>query len=763
MRSCTVLLMILIVATSAFTQQQVTEADYARAEKFLSKFTSPLVTGTMSNPVWMNDGRFQYRKAVPGGNEFVLVDAASGASRMPFDHARLARALSEITGNEYGAFDLPFSQFEFDNDDRSIAFEVRGTKYSCNLQSYRCSKIGEVTRRSRNAIVSPDGTREAFIRDYNLWARDIKTGRETQLTKDGIEDLGYATNNAGWTKSDRPVLLWSPDSKKIATFQHDGRGVGMMYLVSTQVGHSELQAWKGPLPGDENIFMLHRVVIHLDDPRVVRLQMMPDPHRSTISDHVAGGDGWLDVEWSDDSSELAFVSSSRDHKEAKLYVADPESGRVRYVMEETVDTFFESGDGKVNWHVLKESNEFIWFSQRDNWGHLYLYDLGTGKLKNQITKGDWNVYRLLRIDEENRKLYFIGAGREHDDPYFEYLYSIDMDGKNLKCLTPENATHSISLSPSGDYFTDTYSTPVKPSVSVLRNMDGKKVIELEKADISKLKAAGWQPPVQVKVKARDGKTDIYGLMYKPTNLDPNKKYPILNYIYPGPQTGSVGGRSFRASRSDKQAVSELGFIVVEVDAMGSPGRSKSFHAYYYGNMGDNGLPDQIAAIKQLAAENKWMDIDRVGVWGHSGGGFASTDAILRYPDFYKVAVSGAGNHDNRNYEDDWGEKWQGLLVTNPDGTTNYDNQANQLLAKNLKGKLLLAHGTMDSNVPPSNTLLVVDALIEANKDFDLIMFPNSGHGFGRNNYWMRCRWDYFVRHLLGVEPPKEYTFGKVNR
>ncbi|MFC1556054.1 DPP IV N-terminal domain-containing protein [candidate division KSB1 bacterium] len=757
MRYFIVILTLLFAIAPAFAQQQVTAADYARAERFLSSNTSSLVTGTMSNPVWMNDGRFQYRKAVPEGNEFVLVDPEEGTKETPFDHARLAAAISELPGNEYGAFNLPFSQFSISKNGQSISFEMRGTHYACDLQTYRVWGV-EGSRRSRNAIVSPDGKREAFIRDYNLWVRDMKTRQETQLTTDGIEDLGYATNNAGWTKSDRPVLLWSPDSKKIATFQHDGRGVGMMYLVSTKVGHSELQAWKGPLPGDENIFMLHRVVIHVDDPRVVRLQMMPDPHRSTISDHVAGGDGWLDVEWSDDSSELAFVSSSRDHKEAKLYVANPETGRVRYIMEETVDTFFESGNDMVNWHVLKESNEFIWFSQRDDWGHLYLYDLGSGKLKNQITKGDWNVYRLLRIDEENRKLYFIGAGREHDDPYFEYLYSIDMDGKNLKCLTPENANHSVSLSPSGEYFTDTYSTPVKPPVSVLRNMDGKKIIELEKADISKLKAAGWVPPIPVKVKARDAKTDIFGLMYKPTNLDPDKKYPILNYIYPGPQSGSVGSRSFRASRSDKQAVSELGFIVVEVDAMGSPGRSKSFHAFYYGNMGDNGLPDQMAAIRQLAAENKWMDLDRVGVWGHSGGGFASTDAILRYPDFYKVAVSGAGNHDNRNYEDDWGEKWQGLLVTNPDGTTNYDNQANQLLAKNLKGKLLLAHGTMDSNVPPSNTMLVVDALIEANKDFDLIMFPNSGHGFGRNNYWMRLRWDYFVRHLLGVEPPKEYKF-----
>ncbi|MFQ5569946.1 MAG: prolyl oligopeptidase family serine peptidase, partial [Rhodothermales bacterium] len=530
----------------------------------------------------------------------------------------------------------------------------------------------------------------------------------------------------------------------------------------TKVGHPELQAWKYPLPEDSVIFRISRVVIHVDEPRVVRFQMPPDPHRGTTRDHIAGRDGRFDdVEWSEDSSQLAFVSSSRDHKEAKLRVADIETGAVRDVMEEVVDTYFESGVRMVNWHVLFETNEVIWFSERDNWGHLYLYDLQSGGLKHRITSGNWAVQQLRRIDKENRTLYFTAGGREEGDPYFQNFYRINMDGTDLRLLTPEKANHSIMLSPSGRYFVDSYSTPVVPPVTVLRDTEGRVVVELEEADISQLVAEGWQPPTPITVKARDGETDIYGLMYKPTTFDPSKSYPILNYLYPGPQSGSVGSRSFRPSRSDKQAVAELGFIVVEVDAMGTPGRSKSFHDAYYGNMGDNGIPDQIAAIKQLAARNPWMDLDRVGIWGHSGGGFASADAILRYPDFYKVAVSGAGNHDNRNYEDDWGEKWQGLLETYPDGTTNYDNQSNHLLAKNLKGKLLIAHGMMDSNVPPSNTLLLVDALIAANKDFDLLMIPNGGHGFGgARTYWMRRRWDYFVRHLIGVEPPKEYEFGK---
>ena len=273
---------------------------------------------------------------------------------------------------------------------------------------------------------------------------------------------------------------------------------------------------------------------------------------------------------------------------------------------------------------------------------------------------------------------------------------------------------------------------------------------------TRLVAAGWQPPLPITVKARDGVTDLYGLMYKPTTLDPAKKYPIVNHIYPGPQTGSVGGRTFNASRGDAQALAELGFVVVEIDGMGTPWRSKRFHEAYYGNMGDNTLPDQVAGMKELAARFPWIDIDRAGIYGHSGGGYATADAMFRYPDFFKVGISEAGNHDNRVYEDDWAEKWQGLLEKKADGTTNYDNQANQLQAKNLKGKLLLAHGTMDNNVPPNNTLLVVNELIKANKDFDLLMLPNRGHGFGNEGYMVRRRWDYFVKHLLGAEPPREY-------
>ncbi len=758
MRQTFALLALLMINSLSLAQSQsvVKTEDYARAGSFLSASTTALVSGLVVNPMWLDNGQLVYRNSVPEGVEYVIADPAKGSRTRAFDHERLAKALSAAADTTLTAFLLRFRRFKFSADGGTVTFAIGRRQYLCDLETYECKSTRNP---NRNAALSPDSKLAAFIRDHNLWLRDVKTGEETQLTTDGVKDFGYATTNAGWIKRDSPVLLWSPNSDKIATFQHDGRGVGEMYLVRTKVGHPELEAWKYPLPEDSVIFRQHRVVIHLDGPRVVRLQMPADPHRSTISDHVADRKGnWLDVEWSTDGSQLAFVSSSRDHKQAKLRLADPETGKVRDVFEENVDTFFESGYRKVNWHVLQESKEAIWFSQRDDWGHLYLYDLRTGELKNRITSGDWTVLQVLHLDPQNRTILFTAAGRESGDPYFHYLYSVKMDGSALKLLTPETANHKITLDPSGSYFVDNFSTPVMAPMSVVRNREGRTLQTLEKADVSRLQAAGWQPPVPIKVKARDGKTTLYGLMYKPTNFDATRSYPILNYIYPGPQSGSVGSRAFAPSRSDKQSLAELGFIVVEIDAMGTPMRTKSFHAAYYGNMGDNGLPDQIAALKELAGRHSWMDINRVGIWGHSGGGFASTAGILRYPDFYKVAVSGAGNHDNRNYEDDWGEKWQGLLVNHADGSSNYDNQANHLLAKNLKGKLLLAHGTMDNNVPPSNTMLVVNALIAANKDFDLLLLPNRRHGFGREPYMMRRRWDYFVRHLLGVEPPKEYRF-----
>lgn len=705
---------------SGFAQtekKKLTAADYDQAAKFLGANTNKLVDRASVNPNWLPDGRMWYSVNVGSGKEFVLINPADGSRKTAPDKKTLLEGIA---------------------DDKEAG--------------------GGGRRNFSNDVLSPDGKKAAFIRDWNLWVKDIETKKETQLTTDGIKDFGYATDNAGWKHSDRAIILWSPDSKKIATFQQDQRNVSDMYLVSTNVGTPKLESWKYPLPVDKDIIRIQRVIIEVENPKVIRFNMAPDPRRGTLCDDIACSGSFDDNEWSPDGTKLAFVSSSRDHKEAKLRIADAVTGEVKDILEEKVATQYESGQGKVNWHFLPNSNEIIWYSERDDWGHLYLYDATTGKLKNQITKGDFVVTQLQRIDEKNRVLFFEANGREPGrDPYFSHFYRINFDGSKLQLLTPDDGNHSISLSPDGKYFVDNYSQPNVPTVSILRDMQGKAIAKLERADITRLTAIGWKPCEPIKVKSRDGKWDLYGLMFKPTNLDLTKKYPVINYIYPGPQGGGVGGRSFAPSRSDHQALAELGFIVVIIDGTCNPDRSKSFHDACYGNMADNTLEDQIAGLKQLAKTHPYMDLDRVGVWGHSGGGYATAAAMFRYPDFYKVGISESGNHENRNYEDDWGERYIGLLVKDDKGKTNYDPQANQNFAMNLKGKLMLAHGGMDNNVPPYNTYLVVDALVKANKDFDLVIFPNARHGYGADSYYMmRRRWDYFVQNLLGAEPPKEY-------
>ena len=763
-------LVFFVTPLAAQEPRQLSAEDYARAERFLPQSTMPLVTGFGVRPTWLEDGRFWYRTTAPEGSRFYMVNPARGSREVAFDHARLAAALAEASGTRMDGNRLPFQSFDMSRDGRNITLRLQNRTWSCSLQRYACTadsaRAGSRGAAPASSSTSPDGRWAVFIRDYNLWAKDLTSGEETQLTTDGVEDFGYATDNAGWTHSDRPVLTWSPDSRQIATFQHDGRGVSDMYLVSTNAGSPDLEAWKYPLPGDSVIFRISRVIINRGPdgrPRVVRLQMPPDAHRSTVSDHVACGSGTVcDLQWYPDGSHIAFISSSRDHKNAWLRVANAQTGEVRTVIEEKSET--QIGDASLSenlWRALPGSNEVIWWSQRDNWIHLYLYDLTTGQLKNRITTGEGNVTDIVRVDERARTIYFTAVGKEKDrDPYFQHLYRIGFDGRNQRLLTPENANHVVSLSPDGKYFVDAYSTPDTPPVTVLRDMNGKTLQTLERADISRLLETGWKAPTPIRMKGRDGTTDIYGLMYTPSTLDSTRKYPIVNHIYPGPQSGSVGTRSFSPARGDNQALAELGFIVVEIDGMGTPGRSKEFHDAYYGDMGDNTLPDQVTGMKQLSERYPFIDIENVGIWGHSGGGFATAAAMFRHPDFFDVGVSQSGNHDNRVYEDDWGERYQGLLERRG-STDNYADEANQTHASKLKGKLLLAHGAMDDNVPPYNTTLVVDALVKAGKDFDLIMFPHARHGYGaNNNYMMRRRWDYFVRHLLGAEPPKEYQLGR---
>ncbi|WP_406824337.1 DPP IV N-terminal domain-containing protein [Pedobacter sp. KACC 23697] len=690
-----------LAITANAQQKTLTIKDYERAESLMSYNTAKYIDHASLQPNWLEGDKFWYSTKVNGTEQTFLVDPVKKTKTLTTDYKG------------------------------SLTSSRRGLSW--------------------NEVLSPDGKKTILIKDYNLFVKDIATGKLTRLTTDGIKDYGYATDNAGWKHSDAPILRWSPDSKKIATFQQDQRNSKDMYLVTTNVGAPTLKAWKYPLPGDKQIATIRRVIIDVENPKVVSLNIPADPHRATLSDDISSSGTFDDIDWKADGTEVAFVSTSRDHKNEKFRIANATTGVVREVFEETVKTQFESGQGAINWRYLPASKEIIWYSERDNWGHLYLYDSVNGKLKNQITKGDFVVTRLIKVDEKTRTLYFFANGREKGNPYFSYLYKIGFDGRNLTLLTPEFGNHQVVFSPSFEYFVDSYSQPDVPAVTVLRSISGKLINTLEKTDVSRLAATGWKAPTPVSVKAKDGKTDIYGLVFTPAKMDANQKYPVIDYIYPGPQGGSVGSWAFVASRGDHQALAELGFIVVVMEGTSNPDRSKSFHDMSYGNMAENTLPDQIAAIRQLSLKYP-IDTTKVGIWGHSGGGFATAAAMFRYPDFFKVGISESGNHDNRNYEDDWGERYNGLVEN-----SDYEAQANQNYAKNLKGKLMLVHGMMDDNVPPYNTLLVVEALEKANKSFDLVIFPNSAHGYGSYSpYMMRRRWDYFVQHLLGAEPPKDY-------
>ena len=751
-------------AQTPYAPSQVTASDYARAESMLAHKLNPLVDGAAQSLAWQEGDRLLWVETREGQSRLMGLDATSGQPLEFGDVAALAKALGQASGKPVDAETFAAKLRGLRLSDDGLGFTFAGDDYTCQRDG-ACTRQASPAQKDGDgpAVKSPDGKREAFIRGWNLWLRDAATGKETQLTFDGVADYGYATDNAGWKHTDNAILVWSPGSDKIATFQQDQRKTRTMTLVATNVGAPAVEQWKYPFAGDEHVTMIERVIIDLtgDSPKVVRLKMPPDQHRSTCSDDLMCSDGWEDVQWAKDGKTLAFVSTDRGHKSARLRVAEAATGAVRDVFEETVATQYQSAPAldSVNWRYLPESNEFLWFSQKSNWGHLTLHDLASGKPKRQITRGDWNVAKIVRLDPASRTVWFEGVGREAGrDPYFTHLYKAGLDGGDVQLLTPEDADHKVQLSDDGRYFIDTYSTSSAAPVTVLRDLaTGAQVKEIARADIRRLEATGWRPPEKFTVKGRDGKTDVYGMMWKPSHFDASKKYPIINYIYPGPQVGSIRTRSFATTQGDHQALAELGFIVVAMDGMGTPMRSKSFQDTYYGNMIDNTLPDQVTGMKQLAARYPWIDLDRAGMWGHSGGGNATATAMFMYPDFFKVGIAESGNHDNLSYEDDWAERYQGLLVNRPDGTTNYTGQDNASHAKHLKGKLYLIHGLMDDNVPPQTTLLVVDALMKANKDFDLLMLPHARHGFGKDSFYvMRRRWDYFVQHLLGAQPPREY-------
>jgi dipeptidyl-peptidase 4 len=750
------------------------QVDYARAEQLLTWNTASLITGDVVQPNWLPDGdRFWYRVTVPGGADFIIVDPVRNSRRHLFDNARLAAAMSLANDTAYAPGKLPFRTFDWVDVERAIAFNVGAKRFDCDIVAYRCAVGDTVPQRPISRTVSPDGRWEAFVHEHNLHIRPLAGGDSIPLTNDGVELWAYGAaapraNQLLRNTPARPVLQWSPDSRRIAVARIDERQVEQFPIYSSTTQRPRGFTYPYALPGDSIIPVYDIHIVDVAARSNVRVNMPPQ------SAQVNGMSGmrdstWIAVKWGGASDQIYFTHVTRGPQRVQLMRADARTGEVVLLARDSSATFVElntESGGLPNWGVANGGRDVIWFSQRDGWGHLYRYD-ERGARTGRITEGAWVVGEVRRIDERDGRIWFTARGRESGrDPYFTRFYRVNLDGSGLTLLTPEDAEHIVHLSPSGRFFVDTYSRLDQPPVTVLRSSaDGRVLRTLEEADVSALLAIGWRPPEPFTVKARDGVTELHGVIYRPTNFDPSKKYPVLDHIYPGPQI-IVSPKSFfptnqpgltYATFGQVQAIAELGFIVVHLDHMGTNLRSKAFHDAYYGNMADHGLPDHVAALRQLGARFPSMDLERVGIYGHSGGAFASTAAILQYPDFFKVAVSTAGNHDNRSYYYGWGERYQGLLVRDSArGSDNYESQANYRLARNLRGRLFLMHGDMDDNVHPALTLRLVHALVEENKDFDLLILPDLAHGVTQEPYVIRRTWDYFVRHLLGAEPPHEY-------
>ncbi len=627
------------------------------------------------------------------------------------------------------------------------------------------------------ASISPDGQTVVFGRKFNLFFMDKanyekwlanpkdETIQEHQLTTDGEEHYSYHYGGRGETNVDKEKnkdkrknarVIWSHDSKKFATTRDDSREVKDLWVInSVAKPRPTLETYKYHMPGENESPTSEVFVFDMETKTQVKMQidrfqdqsvgLMTARYPASARDDDYRPPLWL----SKTSDKLYFSRTSRDLKRIDICYADTASGEVKVLIEERLNTYVELR----NLGFIDNGNELVQWSERDGWAHFYLYD-GNGSLKRQLTSGPFHCENILGIDERNRVMYFTANGREKgEDPYYLHLYRISLDGTGLKLLNPDNFNHSHSLSDSTRFVVDNFSRVDTTPQAVVRDSAGNALVEMETVDLSQLLATGFKFPETFKVKADDGVTDIYGVIYKPFNFDENKKYPIIAYVYPGPQTEAVT-KSF-SSRGDRTwRLAQFGFIVIEVGNRGGhPSRSKWYHNFGYGNLRDYGLADKKAAIEQLAALHPYIDANKVGIFGHSGGGFMSTAALLVYPDFFKVAVSSSGNHENNIYNRWWSEKHHGVKeVEDKEGniTFKYDIDKNSEVAKNLKGHLLLVTGDIDNNVHPANTITMANALIKANKRFDFFLMPGQRHGFGdMNEYFFWIRADYFCKHLIG--------------
>ena len=791
--------------------------DYATADRI--RTFDPLLVGGRVYPVWFSDSvRFYYEANGSGADRgtLYLVDPRARTRRPLIDNGRVAASLSAAADTSIDSHKLPAATLV--NGDRALQFDIRGKSYWCPLDAPQCVVADSaqlmVRRKAKGptwASRSPNGEWDAFVWNYNVYVRParltdadavawrartrapVRDGCDAPtmpgplpprdsvplpsgsiaLTTDGTTSWGYGLYRFGlevarvelerFTPATGDVV-WSPDSKKLLVQRDDLRGVRIYPLYSSSTNQPVDHSYFYAAPGDSLTLRYNFYVLDVANRAAKKIEGAP----------IGALNAPDEARWGKTSDELYVVSSTRSLKSVQLAVVDLTTGRSHTIVRDTAATFVDLNP--TDWAVANGGEDIFWVSERDGWGHLYRY-ARDGTLKNQVERGSYKVNGIVRVDSARKQIYFTAWGKEAGSPHYAYLYRVGFDGGGLTLLTPEPGNHTIRLVPRAQYFIDTYSQIATPPVTVVRDADGKVVMELARGDAAPLRAIGWTPAQEFTVKARDGKTDLWGILHKPSTFDPRRRYPIVSYIYPGPQRGSVGDWVFKGpdwvlgtsveTRTDKfvptrnlgeegmrRALAELGFIVIQLDALGSsPQRSKAFEDFFYGHVGDNGLPDHVAAIRQLAAKYPWIDTTRVGIVGHSGGGYSAAAGMLYFPDFFKVGVAGSGNHDFRVYGWYWGEKYQGPYKKIGD-SDNYEAEANYKYAANLKGKLLLMTGDMDCNNPPAETLRLVDALEKAGKDFDMLIVTDAGHQ--RSTYAIRRSWDYFVRNLLGAEPPKEY-------
>lgn len=743
----------------ASAEAQVTRADYERAMGLGDRYEY-LTVDVPEPATWVEKtSRFYYRKSVRDGHEFVMVDAETLQKRPAFDHQRLAAALGAETDEKYAANRLPFSTFTFVDGEQRIEVNAEGVRWLCDLSDYRCRQngppagfagrrgLGGPVRDSESRVDhqpkrSPDGRWEAQVENYNVAVRRVGEKAFASISTDGSEGNYY----------DPASLVWSPDSKRLASYRvRPGYRRLVHYVESSpedqlQPKHATFLYTK---PGD--VLDLERPVL-FDVESKTQVTVSPELFENPFDLSA--------LVWRKDGRAVTFEYNQRGHQVYRVIEVDAATGKARALISEEPKTFFyynlandsRTGAGKRFRHDLADGKEFVWMSERDGWNHLYLIDGATGAVRQQITKGAWAVRGVPRVDEERRQIYFSAGGMDvGKDPYLLHYYRIDIDGTGLTPLTPADADHQAAFSPDLKFYVDTYSRVDTAPVSELRRTsDGGLVAQIERGDISALVKAGWKVPEAFTAKGRDGQTDIWGIVVRPTNFDPAKKYPVIENIYAGPH-GSHVPKSF-SPVIGHQAQAELGFIVVQIDGMGTSNRSKAFHDVAWQNLGDAGFPDRILWHKAVAAKDPAYDVSRVGIYGGSAGGQNALGALLFHPEFYQVAVSYAGCHDNRMDKLWWNEQWMGWPIgPQYSASSNVDN------AWRLQGQVLLIVGELDTNVDPASTFQVADALLESNKTFDMLVIPGGSHAAGRSGeypeYGERKRFDFFVQHLLGQRPP----------